>query len=113
MCNQTITHIDVQKEKGDTVWNSSTNQYETQYRIVSETEITEPDTTCIAVGASVGTLLLLGAAVMLPVSLVPLIFSKMIYSIYHKSTGEKLLATFTGGYNWDRKEITFAMNIKF
>ena len=114
LCSQTITEVtSVERIPPRDPYTEVDGVITKNEDTIIEHTITVPDETCIAVGESVGTLLLLGAAIMLPVSLVPLIFSKMIYSIYHKSTGEKLLATFTGGYNWERKELTFAMNIKF
>ncbi len=112
MCNQTISWEEEIDKKEISVHYNNNGERIPEYEYTYETRTT-PNWDCIAIGASVGTLLLLGAAIMLPVCLVPLIFSKMIYSIYHKSTGEKLLATFTGGYNWDRKEIILAMHIKF
>ncbi len=114
LCSQTKTEIDyIETIKPRDPYSEVNGVITKNEDTIIEHTTTVPDETCIAIGASVGTLLLLGAAIMLPVSLVPLIFSKIIYSIYHKSTGEKLLATFTGGYNWDRKEIILAMHIKF
>lgn len=78
---------------------------------IIEHTTTVPNETCIAVGASLGTLLILGGLTMLPVSIIPLLFSKRIWDIYYKSTGVKLLA-FNGWYDLTRKEITVAMSIK-
>ncbi|MBP5448658.1 MAG: hypothetical protein J6Y01_00910 [Spirochaetales bacterium] len=113
LCSQTKTWTEVVDEKYlETVLDPVTGIAEKKYKYTYE-DRTAPDETCVAVGASLGTLLILGGLTMLPVSIIPLLFSKRIWDIYHKSTGEKLLTTFTGGYNWERKELTLAMNIKF
>ncbi len=62
------------------------------------------------------TMLLVGLIID-PLSAIHFIRAGRTYSIYRKTTGEKLLSflqrtTFGGGYDWENKEVTMAMTIK-
>ncbi len=110
LCNQTINWTEEYKIKTGSHTDSNSGFIVDDYETIYEDK-SKPDETCIAVGASLGTLLILGGLTMLPVSIIPLLFSKRIWDIYYKSTGVKLLS-FNCGYNYYNRELTFAMQIR-
>ena len=68
------------------------------------------------IGGIVGANLMTAGVVMTLCCIYPFVLSQRIYSIYRKSTGQKLTffdrTSFGGGYDWENKEVTVAMAIK-
>ncbi len=68
------------------------------------------------VGGLVGGNLMTAGVIMVACCIYPFVLSQRIYSIYRKSTGQKLTffdrTSLGGGYDWENKELTVAMAIK-
>ncbi len=66
--------------------------------------------------AITGSIMAAGGCTMLPLCSIPFIFASRIASVYRKTTGQRLAffdrTSIGGGYDWEKKEVTLAMEIK-
>ncbi|MBR6200504.1 MAG: hypothetical protein IKQ61_09615 [Spirochaetales bacterium] len=99
--------------------NSSNRDYYERYAADAREKANkarENASTDYLIGGFVGANLMTAGVVMTLCCIYPFILSQRIYSIYRKSTGQKLTffdrTSFGGGYDWENKEVTVAMAIK-